>query len=166
MADKKIRLGFVRADTHAVYFGIMLDQCDPLILQKTNYVVHHYATNIYDPQALTFPRVDGFEITAVYDKEFENAESFSKLFHGRPRPCKSLEEMTEHIDAVFVADCDGGGGDHLELAAPFLKKGIPTFVDKPFALTLKDALQIVRVAKENNAPLFNASILSHVPAAA
>ena len=41
----KIRLGFVRADTHAYYYGIMLDQCDPMILMKTNYVVHHYATS-------------------------------------------------------------------------------------------------------------------------
>ncbi|OHB82157.1 MAG: hypothetical protein A2W31_14475, partial [Planctomycetes bacterium RBG_16_64_10] len=69
------------------------------------------------------------------------------------------------IDAVFVADCDGGGGDHLRLARPFLAQGIPSFVDKPFALTLQDALEIVRLAEQHQAPLFSASILSYVPAA-
>ena len=52
------------------------------------------------------------------------------------------------------------------MATPFLKKSMPTFVDKPFALTLKDAQAIVKLAQDNNTPLFNASILSYVPAAA
>jgi hypothetical protein len=75
-----------------------------------------------------------------------------------------LEELTEDIDAVFIADCDGGGADHLELARPFLEKGIPTFVDKPFASTLRDAQEIVRLAENNKALLFNASIMTYVPA--
>ena len=29
---KKIRLGVIRADTHAYYYGIMLEKCDPLRL--------------------------------------------------------------------------------------------------------------------------------------
>ncbi len=40
---KKIRLGMVRADTHGYYFAMMLDKCNPLLLQKYNYVVHYYA---------------------------------------------------------------------------------------------------------------------------
>ena len=142
-----------------------MDVCDPLLLAKHNYVVHHYASNIYDPCILTVPRVSGFEIAKIYDYEPENAEKFSETFMGKPVVCETLDEMTEGIDAVFIGDCDGGGGDHLKLATPFLKKGIPTFVDKPFASTLKDALEIVRLAEENNAPLFNSSILSQVPAA-
>lgn len=162
----KIRLGFVRADTHAFYYGIMIEQCDPLLLQKTNYVVHHYAGNIYDPAVLTMPAVPGFEITGIYDYKFDNAKAFSEVFRGKPVACKTLEDLTEHVDAVFVADCDGGGADHLKLASPFLKKRIPTFVDKPFALTLTDALEIVKLARDNDTLLFNASILTYVPAAA
>ena len=163
---KNIRLGFVRADTHACYYGIMLDECDPLALQKNNYVVHHYASSIYKPELITFPKVDGFEITRIYDYKSENSEKFSEIFRGKPVVCETLDEMTKDIDAVFIANCDEGGGDHLELAKPFLKKGIPTFLDKPFALTLKDALEIVRLAEENKTPLFNASIMTYVPAAA
>jgi predicted dehydrogenase len=163
---KRIRLGMVRADTHAYYFGIMLDQCDPLQLQKNDYVVHHYASNIYRPDVLTMQQISGFEITKVYDADRKKARAFSETFQGRPAVCESLGQMVDQIDAVFIADCDGGGGDHLDLARPFLRRGIPSFVDKPFALTLNDALEIVRLAQKHKAPLFNASILSYVPAAA
>ena len=161
-----IRLGIVRADTHAYYYGIMMNECDPMVLLRDNYVVHYYASNIYDPKVLTVPKVPGFEIAKIYDYKPENARQFSDTFFGKPVVCETLEEMTTDVDAVFVADCDGGGGDHLKLATPFLKKGIPTFVDKPFASTLPDALEIVRLAEEHKTPLFNGSILTHVPAAA
>jgi len=161
-----IKLGFVRADTHAYYFGAMMNKFDPLKMQKYNYVCHLYATSIYSPEDVTFPHIDGFEITHVYDKNLKEAEKFSEVFMDKPKVCKELTDMIGEVDAVFVADCDGCGIDHLEFSKPFLEKGITTYVDKPFALTLKDAQEIVRLSKKNNALLFNASILSYVPAAA
>jgi len=161
----KIRLGVVRADTHGYYFGIMLDKCIPSLLQKYNYVVHHYASSIYTSELLTMPKVSGFEIVKIYDYDAMKAREFSETFCGRPVVCEKLEEMTSDIDAVFIGDCDGSGADHLKLVKPFLEKGITSFVDKPFASTLKDAKEIVRLAEENNALLFNSSILSVVPAA-
>ena len=162
---KKYRLGIIRADTHGYYYGIMLDKCDPMVLSRNNYVVHHYATDIYDPKLLTVPQVPGFEITKVYDYKIEEAKKFSETFLGKPTVCQTVEEMTEDVDAVFICNCDLGGEDHLKLATPFLKKGIPTLVDKPFALTLADAQEIVRLARENHTPMFSASILTYVPAA-
>ena len=47
---EKIRLGFVRADTHSFYYGIMLQECDPLLLQKTDYAF------ITMPATFTIPR--------------------------------------------------------------------------------------------------------------
>lgn len=163
---EKIKLGIVRADTHGYYFGIMMDQCDPLLLQKNDYVVHHYASDIYSADVLSNPKVDGFDIVKIYDSEPEKAQRFSETFKGKPQVCEKLEDMADGVDAIFLGDCDGSGVDHLKLAEPFLKKGIPIFVDKPFASTLKDAEKIVRLAEENNTLMFNASILSHVPAAA
>ena len=162
---EKIKLGIIRADTHGYYFGIMMDQCDPLLLQTNDYVVHHYASDIYRPDLLTNPKVDGFEIVKIYDYEPEKAQRFSEIFKGKPQVCENLEDMADGVDAIFLGDCDGSGVDHLKLAEPFLKRSIPIFVDKPFASTLKDAKELVRLAEENNTLMFNASILSHVPAA-
>jgi predicted dehydrogenase len=164
--SKKIRLGVVRADTHAYYYGVMLGKPDPIKLQQNDYVIHHYASDIYNPKRLINPRVAGFEIAAVYDYDIEKSRKFADTFGGRIAVCEKLHDMLGKVDAVAVFDCDGSGYDHLKLATPFLKAGLPTFVDKPFALTVKDAKAIASLARKHKAPLFNASILSHVPAAA
>jgi len=64
----------------------------------------------------------------------------------KPEVCDTLEKVSNDVDLVFIADCNGDGSDHLKLATPSLKKGIPTFIDKPFADEVKDAIAIVRCA--------------------
>jgi predicted dehydrogenase len=165
---KPIRVGIIRCDTHGYYFGAQMDpkHLVPEKLCQYDYIVAHYYQNIYNPFDLEkLPTVSGFEIVKCYDHEHERAEHFSETFSGRPQVCDSVEEMVEGIDAVFISDCDGGGGDHLKLATPFLTMGLPTFVDKPFASTLKDARAIVKLAEKHGAPLYNSSILTVVPAA-
>ena len=164
--SRKIRLAIVRCDTHGYYFGMLMARCDPLAIERHNKIVHFYATDWYDPKHIILPTTYDFEIVACHDPvDVARAEEFSAAFLGKPRVCRSVEEMTDGIDAAFVGDCDGGGGDHLKLATPFLRKGIPTFVDKPFASTLKDAKAIVALAEKHKAPLYNSSILSEVIAA-
>ncbi len=165
---KKIKVGVIRCDTHSYYFGAQMDYAHllPEKLVEYNYIVAHYYQDIYDPYHLEkLPKVSGFEIAKCYDDERERAENFAETFSAHPEVCDSVAQMTTGIDAVFIADCDGGGGDHLELARPFLTKGIPTFVDKPFASTLADAKAIIRLANKHATPLYNDSILSVVPAA-
>jgi hypothetical protein len=48
---------------------------------------------------------------------------------------------------------------HLERALPFLEAGLPTWIDKPFACSTKDAVQLVAAAKKKNVPLLSASSL-------
>jgi hypothetical protein len=138
----------------------------PAKLVEHDYIVAHYYQDIYDPFRLDkLPKVRGMEIVKCYDYDRARAEHFSETFSGRPQVCDSVEEMVEGIDAVFISDCDGGGGDHVRLATPFLKRRIPTFVDKPLAPTLADAKALVRLAERHDTPMYNESILSVVPAA-
>ena len=165
MAKKKIRTAMLRCDTHGYYYGMLMAKCDPLLVEKYDKIVHYYATDWYDPANVTLPTQYDFEFTTCWDYQFERAQQFSESFLGKPKPCKTLAEATEGIDLCFLGDCDGGGGDHLELATPFIKKGIPTFIDKPFALTLKDANAIIALAKKHKTPIYNSSILTEVVAA-
>ena len=50
--------------------------------------------------------------------------------------CLSLKEMNQDIDAVIIARDDWKS--HFNLAIPFLKNNIPTFVDKPLTLNKKE----------------------------
>jgi predicted dehydrogenase len=45
-----------------------------------------------------------------------------------------------------------------------LEKGIATFVDKPFATTVRECSAMINLAKKNDAPIFSASILRFDPA--
>lgn len=163
---KKIRLGLVRcSDIHGYYYSVMLEKCDPMLLLEKYYIVHYYASNIYNPKKLTIPQVPGFELAKVWDYDLDRAKTFAQVFLGKPKVCEELEDMTDGVDAVFIANGERNGSDHLKLATPFIKKGIPTFIDKPFSSNIKDAQEIVRLAEKHKTPIFNASILSHVPAA-
>ena len=161
----KIRLGMIRCDTHGYYFGAFMQKFDARLLEDVNKIVHYYSTDWYDPEHCILPRLSDFEIVACYDYSRDAAAQFSEVFCGKPKVCRTLDEMAGCVDAAYVGDCDGGGGDHLKLARPFIKRGIPTFVDKPFASNLKDARSIVRLARKHRTPVFNSSILSQVPAA-
>jgi predicted dehydrogenase len=157
-----IRLGVIRCDPHAYTFIPLLAECDMERLRQACPQEFYFLIDPYNWQALKYPRVEGFEVVKVWDADREEAVTFSQVFLGRPQVCTTLEEMTEGIDAVFINDCNGDGSDHLELSRPFLQKGIPTFVDKPFASTLRDARAMVALARQHDAPLFSASILSFV----
>lgn len=157
-----IRLGVVRCDPHAYTFIPLLAECDMELLRQACPQEFYFFIDPYNWRELKYQRVEGFDVVKVWDADQRKAITFSKVFFGKPKVCETLEEMTEGIDAVFISDCNGDGSDHLELSKPFLKKGIPTFVDKPFANTLKDAQAIVALARQHDAPLFSASILSFV----
>jgi len=164
--EKKIRLGLVRcSDIHGYYYAVMLADYDPMLLLEKYYIVQYYASNIYDPKKITIPKVPGFDLVKVWDYDPDRARTFAQVFNNKPQVCETLDEMTEGIDAVFISNGERNGSDHLKLATPFLKKGIPTFVDKPFSSNVKDAQAMVKLATKYHAPLFNASILTYVPAA-
>lgn len=161
LITKKIRLAILRCDTHGIWYGPLLERCDPLRFMEFSNVCHHYFTNMYRPKEWIVSFVSGFELMNVWDYDVATAKRFAHVFYDKPRVCRTIEEATEGVDAALIADCDNDGSDHLKLAAPFLKKGIATFVDKPFAATLKDAKAMCALSKKYRAPLLNASLLTY-----
>ena len=68
------------------------------------------------------------------------------------------EEMLGKIDCVLILSLCGGV--HLERVRPFLEAGIPAFVDKPFACSWNDALEMVRLAEQYHTFVYSSSGLS------
>jgi predicted dehydrogenase len=162
----KIRVGLIRCDLHALYYGVLMEKHDARAMMDIGrgYAAHYYHyTNYADPTLITVPTVSGFTISRVWDRDRQLAEIASTIFNGKPRVCDSLEECSDDVDLVFIADCNGDGSDHLELATPGLMKDVPTFVDKPFASTLRDARQILRLAQKRRVPVMSLSILRESP---
>ena len=173
---EKTRVAITRCDSHAYWFGVVMDEPDMEVLRTSNKQaptresVHYYLRDGANPNKLKIELVPGFVISKVYDKVDRlygdypgRAEEFCRTFPSGPKVCDDFNDLLVDIDAAFVADSSGppDGADHLELARPFLENGIPVCVDKPFASTYADAYEMVRLARENDTPLMNASILSH-----
>lgn len=67
----------------------------------------------------------------------------------------SIEELCQQVDAVLLESVDGR--PHLNQARPVIKARKPIFIDKPVAGSLHDAIEIYRLAKEANVPVFSSS---------
>ena len=70
-------------------------------------------------------------------------------------------DMIGQVDGMLISSLEGAA--HLERARPFLEKGIPCFVDKPFTCSSDDAKKIVALAKANNTQVFSSSSLRYTP---
>ena len=177
--NNNIRVGLIRCDTHGLWFAAMMAEHDPLLLQRPTEFdknqayswqgggVHRFFyTNYGDPTLMTAPFVGGFTITKIWDKHREAAEQARAVLLDGPIICDSPDECSDDVDLVLIADCNLDGADHLELAMPGLKKGVATFVDKPFASTVAQCRTLVDAAAQNGAPIFSATILRFEPAVA
>jgi len=83
--------------------------------------------------------------------------------HSIARATDDLAEVVAGVDAVLVLDDFDGGRLHGELARPFLRAGIPTFIDKPMALGHAEAVELFDLAEANGTPLLSASALRFSP---
>lgn len=111
----------------------------------------------YTFDQLPFPDT---KITHYYDADPAIAAKFTEAFPG-VQVAKSVEEMVEQVDAVWLGDASGFGDDHFDLVAPGLKKGMPTFCDKPIGETPAGTRKILEFAKQHNAPIMSSSLFRH-----
>lgn len=72
------------------------------------------------------------------------------------------EAVAEACDVLFIESVDGRV--HLEQFRRTVSYGRPTFIDKPFAVALEDAREIVRLAQAAGVPLMSCSSLRYADA--
>lgn len=140
-----IRLGIVDFDTsHAVEFTRRLNHVD-------------IAEEQWVEGAKVVAGVPGTSLIApaTIPKNVELLKKYGIALYDDPA------ELFGKVDAVMIESVDGSV--HLERALPFLEKGMPTYVDKPFACTLEDARTLVRTAEMKHIPLMSSSSLRYAP---
>lgn len=67
----------------------------------------------------------------------------------------TIEELCGLVDVVLLESLDGR--PKLEQVKPVFKAGKPVFIDKPVAASLRDVIEINRLAKESHVPWFSSS---------
>lgn len=111
-------------------------------------------------------RVKGLDIIAGLPtfspdipSSYERVEGYKKDMSEKwgVKLVSSMEELLNMCDVILLESLDGRR--HLKEATPVLKAKKPVFIDKPLAASYADAKEIVRLAKENDCPMFSSSSL-------
>ena len=99
-------------------------------------------------------------ITHYFDADPTVVGPFTEAFPG-VKLAKSVEAMVKEVDAVWLGDASGFGEDHFDLVAPALKRGLPTFCDKPIGGSVAGTRKILEFARANKAPVMSSSLFRH-----
>ncbi len=100
----------------------------------------------------------GVEVKYVWGETEEFAKN--AMQKGQiPNMVKSPEEMLGKIDALIVDHRHPKY--HLEAATPFVKAGIPAFIDKPFCYRVEEGKKFLSMAEELKVPVSSYSSIAH-----
>ena len=99
-------------------------------------------------------------VTHYYEQDQAIAARYCEAFPG-VKATRSVEEMAQEVDAIWLGDASGKGEDHFDLVAPGLARGLPTFCDKPIGGSVAGTRKILDLAKKHNAPLMSSSLFRH-----
>ena len=143
-AEPQIKVGIIGLDTsHVIAFTKDLNSANPA------------------------PELAGCRVVAAYPKGSPDIESSTKRVPQYTADIKvlgveivdSIDELLKRVDCVLLETNDGR--PHLQQALPCLQAGKPTFIDKPIAASLAEAIAIFDAAKKYNCSTFSSSSLRY-----
>ena len=97
-------------------------------------------------------------VSHIWDENKEDAQLLARICNIE-NVVDRKEDMIGKVDGVIVAD--DATLKHQKRAIPFLKAGIPTFIDKPLSTDIKEAENLINLAKKHNAPFMSCSALRY-----
>ena len=105
-------------------------------------------------------RIEGVRVVKVWDPQPTWAERLADAC-AIPEVCSTPEACSDSVDAVVIID--DGSGEQWKYAIHPLKKGLPTFCDKPLAMTARRAQDMADLVRETGTPFMSASSLRFLP---
>lgn len=105
-------------------------------------------------------RIEEAKIIKIWDPHKEWAERLAEVCYIH-EVCDSPEDCADGVDGIIIVD--DGSGKQSDYALYPLHKGVPTFCDKPLAMTAHRAKEIADLVRETGTPFMSASSLRFVP---
>lgn len=153
----KIRLGVIglsEGNGHPYSWSAIFNGYDPVAMETCGFpVIPRYLAKQQFPE----DAIPCASVTHVWTQDQDVARHVAKA-------CRigtvvtHFSEMIDQVDAILLARDDAQR--HFEFAAPFLKAGIPVFVDKPLALSVVDAKRLLEL-QQYAGQLFSCSALRY-----
>lgn len=105
-------------------------------------------------------KLDGARVVKMWDPNNAAARALADVV-GIETVTDTPEQCCDGVDAVLIVD--DGSGAQWKYAEHALRKGVPTFCDKPLAMTAREAAAIAKLARETKTRFMSASSLRFVP---
>lgn len=112
--------------------------------------------------ALIYSRMPDISLVGVVDPDLERSRAV-----GAEAGCPAFTDAAELVGQVDAVSIVAPTRVHLEVAAPFLRRGVHVMLEKPIAATREEGEEIVRLAERSGATLqighlerFNAGIMA------
>jgi len=161
------RRSFLRNTTLAGIAGIVAAHRSPAFAQQAGILKigqlglgsHGFVGSFVNPPAEWKGKVK-CRSYAIWDDVPGIAEALRKSI-GFEKVLDDPVQVVKESDVVHVEHADYR--KVLELARPALEAGKPVFINRPFAASITDSEEIVRLAKAYNAPVMSASSLEFQP---
>jgi predicted dehydrogenase len=121
-------VGVSEGNGHPYSFSAIINGYDDEGFEDSEWGVIHDYLREKDASEFGFP---GVEVTHAWTQDETETHVLCRAARI-PNAVAELEDLVGSVDAVLIARDDYE--THLEMARPFLERGLPTFVDKPLTL--------------------------------
>lgn len=152
-----LRLGLIgmsAGNGHPYSWAAICNSYDQLLIQNCGYPsIPEYLAKRSWPS----DRLSGVEVTHVWTQDIEESHKIAKstfIKHVVKRPT----DMIGNIDALLLARDDAR--NHLYFAEPFLRLGLPVYIDKPIALSIADLTSLLQLQRYKG-QIFSCSALRY-----
>jgi predicted dehydrogenase len=115
-----------------------------------NYSIWAPMINQVEPDHWPVGRTTRMLITHCWDSRPELAQAFAQKY--KCEAVKNYYDMVGKVDGMIFAgfnECKWWP----KLVKPYLEAGIPCYINRPFAYSMKDAKYMVELSKKHNAPI-------------
>ncbi|MGW4794117.1 Gfo/Idh/MocA family protein [Nonomuraea sp. NPDC004297] len=103
---------------------------------------------------------EGARVESVCDLDEARLAAARQLFGPGTRTSNRVRDALDDVDAVIIASPDHLHAGH---AVEALSRGLPTFVEKPLAVTVRDCDDVLEAAMRHRARLYVGHNMRHMP---
>jgi len=132
LEGRKIKLGLIgssEGNGHPYSWSAIFNGYDPERMARCEYpVIPKYLKQEKWPEA----RITSAEVSAIWTQDIDMSKKIAGAT-GISKVCKNLSDLGNEVDGILLARDDSE--NHLRLAEPFLRAGLPIYIDKPIALS-------------------------------
>ena len=99
-------------------------------------------------------RYTDVEVIGVYSEDTEAAKKLNEKYGVYT--AQSYDEFVGKADGILITARHGG--NHLKYAKPYIKSGVPMFIDKPVTVSEEEAVELKKELTENNVRVCGGSV--------